>query len=492
MRFKAIFVLGLLLCAISGPAFGQAGLPWARPEQPKGLETEDVLESQLPLVRARMEWTGEVWVGQAVPLNVEVIVPTLFTGAPRFPELDVTNAVTLSPEGAVNFVVRSGGKTFSAQSRRYLIFPQATGQYTVLSAPVEVTYALPDGKPSAPASPAFSPLQFEAQMPPGAEGATYFLTTGRFQIGQSFDRNLEGLKVGDSIIRTVSMTAEGTLGMTLPALGFEASDAIRVYPGVPKLSERTERGKIDAARIETVAYVLEKDGSYEFPEIAILWWDPQTNKMNKALLPAIEFKVEENPGYNAEIFASSKEPEKPPSDEPKPTLLDRLRPLLPWGPAILGIFVLLIATWRLLSMKGITLRSLLAGRKRRRGAAEITSFKRFRKACLANDAKASLRELVFWLDLTNTLPVAPTLEQFAKESGIPGLLEEEDALQAFLFARPAKTEPFDVQRKWSGRPFYRVVAQARRAHVRSTKRPQRYKQEMLCLNPKAPPLERVT
>jgi hypothetical protein len=328
-------------------------------------------------------------------------------------------------------------------------------------------------------------------MPPGAGGAKYFLTTGRFQVSQSFDRKLEGLKVGDSISRMVSMRAEDTVGMTLPALGFDAPEGMRVYPGIPKISERAERGKIEAARIETVTYVLEREGSYELPEIAILWWDPQTKKMSQALLPAIEFKVEENPGYNAEVFASSEEPEKPPSEEPKQTLLGRLRPLLPWGSAILGIFVFLIATRHMLSMKGLTLRSLLAGGKRWRGDAEITSFKRFRRACLANDAKASLRELVFWLDLTNTRPVTPTLEQFATETGVPGLLKEEDALQAFLFARPANAEPHDLQRKWWGRPFYRVVAQARREHIRSTKRPQRSKQEMLCLNPKAPPLERV-
>jgi len=70
MRFKPVFVFGLLLFALTENAFGQASLPWLRPEQPKGSTTEEVLESQLPLVRARIEKSGEVWVGQAVPLSV--------------------------------------------------------------------------------------------------------------------------------------------------------------------------------------------------------------------------------------------------------------------------------------------------------------------------------------------------------------------------------------------------------------------------------------
>ena len=483
MRIERAITLGLMLLALAQHAFGQAVLPWASPEQPKGPPPEEVLESQLPLVRARLEGKGGVWVGQGVPLNVEVIVPTWFTGAPRFPEIEVQNAVTLSPEAAINFVVKSAGKTFSAQGQRYLIFPQGKGRYTVPSVKVAVTYALPDGKPSAPASLASASLQFEARVPPGTEGAKYFLTTDRFQVSQSFDRKLEGLKVGDSIIRTISMTAEDTVGMTLPVLGFEAPDGIRLYPGVPKISEKGERGKIEAGRTETVTYVLEREGSYKLPEIAILWWNPQTKKMSRALLPVIEFKVEENPGYNAEVFASSEETEKQPSGEPNRTILDRVKASSHWAVALLGTFFILLIVRRILSMKGISISSWLAERRRRRADTEITHFKRFRKASLSNDARGSLRELMFWLDRTNAQPVAPTLEQFTKESSMPELLKGEDALQVFLFARPGKPDPMELPRKWSGRPFYRVMVRARRARIRRSKRLQQCKQEMLYLNP---------
>jgi hypothetical protein len=467
MHLKPVFVVGLLVFVFSGQAFGQAALPWAKPEQPKGPEPGQVSESQLPLVRVRFEESGEVWVGQAVAFNVEVIVPTWFTGAPRFPELEVQNAVTLSPEAATNFVVQSAGKTFSAQARRYLIFPQAKGKYTVPSVKVEVTYALPDGKPSAPASLSSSPLTFEARVPAGAEGAKYFLTTDSFQISQSLDRKAEGLKVGDSITRTVSMTAENTVGMTLPPLSFEAPDGIRLYTGPPKVSEKAERGKVEAARIETVTYVLEKEGSYKLPEIVILWWNPQTKRMNRAFLPVIEFKAGGNPGVNAEVFAGSEEIEKQSSDAPERTLRDRLKRVLHWVLMIFGLFLFFLAIRRVLSLKGISIRSYRAERKRQKADAEITDFKRFKKASLSDDPRASLRELMAWLDRTNTRPVTPTLEQFAGESGMPELLRAQEALKDFLFARPERAEPIE---KWSGRSFYWLVAQARRDRIRRNKR----------------------
>lgn len=484
MRFKPVLMLGLLLFVFSDLASGQGSLPWLRPEQPKGPATEEILESQLPLARIRMEGSVEVWVGQAVPLNVEAIVPTWFTGAPRFPELEVPNAVTLSPEAAVNFVVQSGGKSFSAQGRRYLIFPQVKGEYTVPSAKVEVTYALPDGTSSAPRSVAFSSLKFEVRMPAGAEGAEYFLTTSNFRTHQTFDRKLEALKVGDSVTRTVDMTAEDTVGISLPPLKFEAPEGIRLYPGTPKVTEQAERGKVEATRTETATYVLEREGRYTLPEISIMWWNPHTKKTNKARLPAIELQVEANAGYSTEAFASSQESEEKLVEASSRTLLERLKASVHWILSLLGVSLFLLILRRILSSKGISVRSYLAKWQRQRADAEITYFKRFRKASLANDARASLRELMFWLDRTNTRPVAPTLEQFVRESGMPELLKEGETLNGLLFARPAKIEPIGFQGKWSGEPFYRVVAQARRAQIRRSKKPHRSKEERLCLNPK--------
>ena len=483
MRSKKVSVFGLLLFVLIGHAFAQTSLPWLRPEQPRGPQTEEVRESQLPLVRARIERSGEVWVGQAVSLSVEVIVPTWFTGAPKFPDLEVPNAVTLNPEGAVNFVVQSGGKTFSAQGQRYLIYPQVKGKYTVPPAKVQVTYALPDGKSSAPAILASLPIQFEARMPAGAEGAKYYLTTSNLRINQSLDRKLEGLKVGDSVTRTVDMTAEDTVGISLPPLKFEAPEGIRLYPGTPKVSEKAERGKIEATRTETATYVLGKEGRYILPEITILWWNPQKKKMNKASLPAIELRVQANSGYNMEVFASSQEPEERPVEEPGRTVLERLKASLHWVGLLLGVFLFLLVLRRILTAKGISIKSYFEEIRKRRADAEITFFKRFRKASFSNDARASLRELMFWLDRMYTRPVAPTLEQFVRESGMPELSKEGDALKGLLFARPAEVGPIQLQRKWSGRPFYQVVAQARRAQIRRTKRSQGSKQKMLCLNP---------
>ena len=479
-----VVLLGYCIIVLSGNAFGQASLPWLKSGESKQSVDTDISESQLPLVRTRIEASGETWVGEAVPLNVEVIVPSWFTGAPRFPELDVPNAVTLSPEPAVNFVVQSQSKTFSAQGRRYLIFPQVKGRYTVPSAKVEVTYAMPDGKPSSPKILASVPVQFEARVPPGAEGAKYFLTTDRFQLRQSFDRKLEGLKVGDALTRTVEMTAEGTVGISLPPLKFEAPEGVRLYPGTPRVSEKAERGKIEATRTESATYVLEKEGHYTIPEIVITWWNPQTKEMNKARLRAMDLNVRENPGHNAETFASSQEPEEKPVEEPGRTVMDRLKASLRWAGLLLLVFLFFLVLRRLLAAKGFPVKSYLTERKRRKAAAEKTCFRRFRRACSSNDPKASFQALMSWLDRTNTRPVAPTLEEFAKQSDMQELLKAEEGMNRLLFDRPEKTGPIESWKTWSGKSFYKAVAEARKTYIRRARKPEHSKEEMTCLNPR--------
>jgi hypothetical protein len=151
--------------------------------------------------------------------------------------------------------------------------------------------------------------------------------------------------------------------------------------------------------------------------------------------------------------------------------------------AALGVLISLLIIRRILSTKGISFRSWLAERRKRRADAEVTYFKRFRKASLSNDARATLRELMFWLDRLNTQPEASTLERFVRESGMDELSKEGDALKGLLFARPAATGPSELQAEWSGKPFYKLVAQARRAQIRRSKKPKQRGEQMLSLNP---------
>jgi hypothetical protein len=483
MLLKGIFISGLLLSLVSGKFASQTTVSWNAEEAAAHQASGEILETQLPIVRANLEWPDEVWVGQAVSLNVEVIVPTWFKDSPKFPDIEIENALTLSTGDAVNAVVQSGGKTFSGQERQYLIFPQVAGTYTIPSITVPVSYARQDGKSSASSEPASPELQFTAMQPPAAPGKGHLLTTDRFEMEQSFDRKLDDLKVGDAITRTVHMTAENTAAMMLPELTFETPEGIRCYTGDSKILDKTDRGMITAERTEIVTYQLTRAGSYQLPEIRVDWWAPRIKKINTDRLAPVDLKVADDPGRSPEVFSSSAGGFSQVSSSSGVLDSDTIRN---WGLMILGAGLFFLAAWRLWFRNRMRLWNKLETRRKNRAEAETTFFKRFRKASLSNDARASLRELMFWLDRINTGSDVPRLSHFAKSSGMTGLVREGHILEAFLFALPEKLGPFVCQAGWVGKPLYRMVARERRAQKRRIGKLRQSGRDLFSLNPDPP------
>jgi hypothetical protein len=360
LRPRLVVALTVSLGAGLGPisASGQPTLPWASAARPGTPPADAVTEAQLPLARVRLETGSAVWVGQAVPVVVEVIVPSWFTGAPAFPDLEFPKTITLSPEPAWNFTVPSGRQTFAGQARRYLVFPLAQGRYEVPAVGVKVSYSLPGGQPSAPvALLAADSVSFEARVPAGAGNARYFLTTDGFRLSQSLDRKPGEMRIGEALTRTLTMTARNTVGMSIPQLRFEAPGGIGVYPGTPAVAETAERGTIEATRTESVVYVAEQAGHYTIPEVTVHWWNPKTNVMNLATAPAVVVDVRAA-AYSPEAFASSRA-ERDRSEQAGPPTRAWLGPAMRWALALGAAGLLLPNVCRVL------------GSRRRSWAAEL-------------------------------------------------------------------------------------------------------------------------
>jgi hypothetical protein len=138
--------------------FGLAAAAHAQEPEPK------------PLARARIA-PRSATVGQAVTLTVDVLVPTYFVGAPRFPPLDVRDAVVVFQDvGGQNFTEAIGGQTYAGQSRSYLIHPQRPGSYEIPPFAVSVRFAFAGGA-TAPTPVRVPGGGFSASIPEAARGA---------------------------------------------------------------------------------------------------------------------------------------------------------------------------------------------------------------------------------------------------------------------------------------------------------------------------------
>jgi len=363
-----------------------------------------------PMARASLEPETPVTVGEPVRLTVEVLVPTWFTGAPRYPEIDLPDAMVIFEEqSGFNFSERIAGTSFAGQRREYRIFPMRPGRFELTNLAVEVRYAV-NARPSPLTRVSLEPTSFEATVPEEAAGLDYFIAS--------------------SLERTIHITARDTFAMMLPPLTFEPIEGLSLYSDPPEVTDTGgERGETRVGqRVESVTYVLQEEGVYELPGLELVWWNVEARRLRRAKLPGVSFSVAPNPAFVEEIPLPVEEvTEAAELPVPAETWRDTLRR---WAAPGLGIVLLVAAL--LVRHHRRRLAARLAAVRRRRRDSEAAYFARFRRACATGDPLAAYRRLMAWLDRVNPSPEPARLERLVRRrpgAGAPGSRPHATALR---------------------------------------------------------------
>ena len=410
-------------------------------------------QSPGPLARTRLEPAETVTVGQPISVVVEVLVPSYFMGAPRFPDLEVPDALVVFEPRGTNFTERVYRVTFAGQSRRYNIYPQRPGTFEIPEIPVEVRY-FSDGPTDAVVSP--DPVRFGAIVPSGAEGLDPFIASTRLTLEEVYEPKPVEIRVGDAFVRTLTVTVESALSMVLPPLAFESAPGLAVYPAPPLVTDSGgERGSaIVGRRVESATYVAESTGVYELPEIVIGWWDVSSSRRMRASAPALELTVIASEAGPSEIALPPEEEVVDETEEggARVSLLSRLQR---FGPVI-ALAVLLL--WCVIRAERWLAPRLARARDEHR-ISERAYFARFRNAALSNDPRATARTFMAWLDRRNESRRTAQFHDFAEAAQDPALEREARALGAVLYGDGS-------EEAWSGGRLYSRVAKARTQHER--------------------------
>lgn len=415
-----------------------------------------------PIVRTRLDPSGAVMVGQPVTLTVEILVPTWFLKAPKFPTfLDVPNAIAEYLEGSnVNLSERIGSDTWAGLSRQYRVYPQLPGKVEIPPVEISIVYALPDTRPSEPLTVSSRPQTVTARIPSQAADLGYFISTSKFTLEQALDPDPKDLKVGESLTRTITMTVAESSTMMLPPVTFKPIEGLAVYPAPPIIKDTGgERGEARiGTRVDEATYIVEEEGDYALPEIELQWWDLGAGRLRAAKLPSIAFNAVPNPDLVQEI-ALPVEEIKETAGEKEPGIEKYLTYLKDWLPWVLTVGFLAALVLR---FYGGPLKRIVSGLTGPRDAdprrEASARFNAFRKACMDGDPGGALNHLLNWLDLTGVVTGPPTLQEFVKRSGDRLLEEQAKELTALLFGP-------NGDGAWDGREFYRRARKARGSWV---------------------------
>ncbi|HEY7293072.1 MAG TPA: hypothetical protein VH583_24770 [Vicinamibacterales bacterium] len=412
-----------------------------------------------PFIRA--EFTPppptSVIVGEPVSVTVSVFAPTFFSTAPEWPDtIDIAHAIgRLDEARAVNSTERVGDQSFAGISRTYSVYPLATGRITVPPISVIVSYSV-EGRPSPATALKSSPLTFSAALPPGAAPSDHFVAASSFELSDRFDRPMKGLKVGDAVTRTITMTADGAWSAMLPPLTIESIDGVSVHAEQPTTDDKVNErgGPRRATRVERVSYVFERAGTVDLPPITVRWWDQSQHRLRTATSPSATVTIAGAAASSSAIAFTDEEAVARERAAAARAERRRREQILIAGTvaAVAAVFVV----W-FVRRFGRKAAERLTTAWRRVQRSEPMYFRKVTRASRTGDARATYAATLAWLDRAWASDgELMTLERAATLSGDPELRRQSDALLDTLYARPAATHGV-----WSGPEFSRLIARAR-------------------------------
>jgi hypothetical protein len=217
---------------------------------------------------------------------------------PQFTELEMPDTV-IQLIGSPNQYERLiDNERYGVYEKRYVIFPQRSGPLAIpdILFRGEVT----DGSSNF----VFRNLNTRRvtafieginidvkERPASAQSIDYWLPVANLALEESWDVDISNLNIGDSVVRTVKLTADGLDGAVLPPFSTTEISGLNMYPEPPDIERTFVEGSIVGTRIETTSMVPIESGFLVIPEISIPWWNITTDELEYATIPATQFAV---------------------------------------------------------------------------------------------------------------------------------------------------------------------------------------------------------
>ncbi|MDD5265695.1 MAG: BatD family protein [Methylococcales bacterium] len=241
---------------------------------------------------------------EATPLNPYIQSQVFYT-LRLYTKVNISQARLNEPELADAVIERLGedsnyntqvnGVNYSVTERKYVIFPQKSGRL-IIKPLVLTAEVLTDGNPN------FNSF-FNSQMTktkrveskaitldvkpaPASFNGKHWLSAEELVLKQEWSGDVQQMKVGEPLTRTLTLLAKGTTVGQLPELNTtNTNDRLKAYPDQPVLQEQKKADGLQAFKEEKIALIPSKAGSYTLPAIEIPWFNTKSQKMEVARIP---------------------------------------------------------------------------------------------------------------------------------------------------------------------------------------------------------------
>jgi len=192
---------------------------------------------------------------------------------------------------------------------RYAIFPQESGELLI---PAQAFTATAVDRSSSNAYNPFGPRPGkvvrvkspEIPLTVKAKPASYpvgapWLPARALSLSEVWSPQPEAARVGESLTRSLLLKAEGLASAQLPPLPATQANDLRRYPDQPQLGNQASDNGLVGSREEREALVANREGAITLPAIEVVWWNTQTDQLQRSSLPSHTLQVAANPNLES-------------------------------------------------------------------------------------------------------------------------------------------------------------------------------------------------
>lgn len=207
---------------------------------------------------------------------------------------------------------------------RYAIFPQQSGQLQIPPLTFSATTVdakqnndfMPFGRPGKLTRVKSAEITLTVKAKPADYPANApWLPARTLTLKDSWNPQPEHSKIGDSLTRSLTLSAEGLSSAQLPPLPTTPIAGVRSYPDQPQLANQVGEQGLTGSREEREALVPNRSGSIDIPGIDVVWWNTQSDRLEHTSLPARQLQVADNPMLDVPL-GSEPQPSAAPLDMP--------------------------------------------------------------------------------------------------------------------------------------------------------------------------------
>jgi len=234
-----------------------------------------------------------------------------------------------------NYTTTRHGISYEVFERRYAIFPQRSGQLKIN--PITFEGRVNATQPRT----IFDQFRMSGQLKrlhsktvnatvkaaPATIKLQHWLPSSKLQLVEEWSDDIEKLKTGDPVTRTITIAALGLTAVQLPELELQDVDGLKQYPDKPITENRIQSDGITGLKQIKIAIIPTRAGSYTLPE-KLQWWNTKTNKKEIATIPAKVLTAVGSASTAANI-APTQTAQTPPLANKPSTVTDNTLPLVP-------------------------------------------------------------------------------------------------------------------------------------------------------------------